>query len=224
MRHSQQQGWPAVALLAALALTACTSDEEAAPGPSGGGAPVVQLGAPGQPNRQLTDEEVAELADAEVEASPTDIAFARDMVPHHEQALRMAELAAEHGGRDVALLAERMRVSQTDEVAALQRWVADQGPLPPDDHGRHGGDAHALMPGMLTDAQLAELAAARGDRFDELFLTSMIRHHEGATVMVADLFSRPDGGQHPWLSQFARDVDTDQRVEIARMRALLAGS
>ncbi|MFQ6170695.1 DUF305 domain-containing protein [Oryzobacter sp. R7] len=214
----------AVATLLAVLLTGCTGDEEPAPGPSGGGAPVVQLGAPGQPNRELTDDEVAALGNAEDEASASDIAFARDMVPHHEQALRMAELAADRGGRDVALLAERMRVSQTDEVALLQRWLAEQGPLPPDDHARHGGDAHALMPGMLTDAQLAELAAATGDRFDELFLTAMIRHHEGATMMVADLFTRADGGQHPWLAQLARDIDIDQRVEIARMRALLAGA
>lgn len=214
----------AVAVLAGLSLSGCTSDDEATPGPSGGGAPVVQLGAPGQPNRTLSDEEVEGLGDAEAEASASDIAFARDMVPHHEQALRMAELAADHGGPEVALLAERMRVSQTDEVAALERWLEEQGPLPPDDHSRHGGDAHALMPGMLTDAEMASLAAATGDRFDALFLASMIRHHEGATRMVADLFSRPDGGQHPWLAQFARDVDGDQRVEIARMRAMLSGS
>ena len=80
------------------------------------------------------------------------------------------------------------------------------------------------MPGMLTDEQMAGLAAARGSAFDELFLTSMIAHHTGAIDMVTDLFSRPDGGQDLWVAQFARHVDSDQRVEVARMQSMLAAS
>ena len=208
-----------------LALTGCTSDGQAAPGPSGSSVPVVQLGAPGESNRAMTDAELEALRASGSDASPDDIVFARDMIPHHRQALAMAELAATNGaGRDVRLLAERMRVSQVDEIAQLEKWLAEQGPLPPDDHGRHGGDAHALMPGMLSEAQMAELAAARGAAFDRLFLTSMIRHHEGATAMVSDLQTRPDHGGDVWIAQFAREIDLDQRVEIARMTTMLGGS
>jgi uncharacterized protein (DUF305 family) len=216
-----------VALALPLVLGGCTSeDPELVPTPtSTSTAPVVQLGAPGEPNRRLTPEEIASIRASRTEASESDIAFARDMIPHHEQALLMARLVETNGaGRDVRLLAERMKVSQTDEVALLRDWLAALGPLPPDDHGRHGGDQHALMPGMLTKEQLAALTAARGEAFDRLFLTSMIRHHEGATAMVADLFSRPDGGEEAWLAQFARDIDADQRVEIARMQSMLARS
>ena len=60
-----------------------------------------------------------------------------------------------------------------------------------------------------------------GAAFDRLFLTSMIRHHEGATAMVADLQTRPEHGQEVWIAQFAREVDLDQRVEIARMKGML---
>ena len=211
---------PAVAL-AVLVATGCTSEEPEQVSPTGT-APVVQLGAPGEGNRALGPDEVQDLAGRTPEASERDIAFVRDMVPHHQQALEMTALAERSGaGRDVRLLAERMSVSQTDEVAQLQQWLDEQGPLPPDDHGRHGGDHDALMPGMLTDAQMADLAAARGPEFDRLFLSSMIAHHQGALAMVEDLFSRPEGGQDLWVAQFARGVDSDQRIEIARMTSVL---
>jgi uncharacterized protein (DUF305 family) len=77
------------------------------------------------------------------------------------------------------------------------------------------------MPGMLTDAELARLAAARGAEFDRLFLESMIRHHEGALVMVADYFKTPGAGQESEAYRLASDVDADQRAEIRRMRSLL---
>jgi uncharacterized protein (DUF305 family) len=80
---------------------------------------------------------------------------------------------------------------------------------------------HAAMPGMLTPAQLAELAAARGAAFDRLFLEDMIRHHEGALTMVARLLATPGAAQSPDTYGFVSDVDTDQRAEIARMKALL---
>lgn len=205
-----------------VAGTGCTSvPDEASPT---GTAPVVQLGAPGASNRVLAPDEVQDLADDTAEPSESDIAFVRDMIPHHQQALEMTALAERNGaGRDVRLLAERMAVSQTDEVAQLERWLVEQGPLPPDDRARHGGDHAALMPGMLTDAQMAALTAARGTEFDRLFLTSMIGHHQGALAMVDDLLTRPDGGQDLWVGQFARGVDGDQRIEIARMTTVLQG-
>lgn len=206
-----------------LAGGGCTSSapEEVLPTRT---APVVQLGAPGEGNRVLGPDEVEDLADGIPEPSASDVAFVRDMIPHHQQALEMTALAESNGaGRDVRLLAERMGVSQTDEVAQLERWLVDRGPFPPDDHGRHAGDQAALMPGMLTAVQLAALAAARGTDFDRLFLTSMIAHHEGALAMVDDLLSRPDGGQDLWVGQFARGVDSDQRIEIARMSTVLQG-
>jgi uncharacterized protein (DUF305 family) len=215
----------AAALALSLLLSGCTSDasSEATPGPTGT-APVVQLGAPGEPNRTVGADDLDDLATTP-EASESDIAFVRDMVPHHEQALRMTALARTNdASADVKLLAERMEISQRDEVAQLQAWLEDQGPLPPDDHARHGGDHTARMPGMLTDAQMARLATTRGSDFDVLFLTSMIAHHAGAVAMVADLLSRPDGGQDLWVAQFARHVDSDQRIEIARMQSMLSGS
>jgi uncharacterized protein (DUF305 family) len=118
------------------------------------------------------------------------------------------------------LLAERITVSQTDEIAWMERWLKDRKEPLPDPHAHHQ-PGHTAMAGMLTDAQLAELTAARGGRFDRLFLQFMIQHHEGALVMVADLKAVPGAGQEPATAMFASEVDSDQRMEIARMRAML---
>jgi uncharacterized protein (DUF305 family) len=77
------------------------------------------------------------------------------------------------------------------------------------------------MPGMLTDAQMAKLDSARGVEFDRLFLTWMIQHHEGAIAMVRTLFATSGGAQDSEIFQFANDVETDQKIEIDRMRSLL---
>jgi uncharacterized protein (DUF305 family) len=75
---------------------------------------------------------------------------------------------------------------------------------------------------MLTADDLARLEAASGRAFDELFLQYMIRHHEGALVMVAELLSGEEGGQASDVFQLAQHIDSDQNVEIARMKGLLA--
>ncbi len=77
------------------------------------------------------------------------------------------------------------------------------------------------MPGMLTPEQMNELAAAKGEAFDQLFLKGMIQHHQGALDMVDELFKTPGAGQEGDINAFAADVDSDQRMEINRMRALL---
>jgi uncharacterized protein (DUF305 family) len=79
------------------------------------------------------------------------------------------------------------------------------------------------MPGMLTPAELRELSALRGAAFERRFLEAMIRHHEGALVMVAAYLATPGAAQEPAVFRLASDVDADQRAEIRRMRALLDG-
>jgi uncharacterized protein (DUF305 family) len=85
-----------------------------------------------------------------------------------------------------------------------------------------GHDGHAMMPGMLTPAQLQELTAARGRDFDRLFLRLMIQHHEGAVTMVTELFGTDGAAQDQTVFRFASDVQVDQRTEIARMQRMLA--
>lgn len=154
-----------------------------------------------------------------------DVRFMQGMIAHHAQAVTMSALVPARTSRqDVRMLAERIDVSQQDEIAWMRTWLSDRGEAVPatGDHAHHGSSAPpALMPGMLTPQELAQLEAAKGVEFDRLFLTYMIRHHEGAITMVAQLFGSPGAGQEPWLFEFATDVDADQRAEIDRMRAML---
>jgi uncharacterized protein (DUF305 family) len=144
------------------------------------------------------------------------------MIGHHAQALEMAALLPERTRRDdMRLLAKRIEVSQADEIQMMQRWLEARGQEVPGPHAHHAPGA-PLMPGMLTADEMARLADARADAFDRLFLELMIKHHEGALTMVKELYSRPGAGQESEMFAFASDVDADQRMEIDRMRGMIA--
>jgi uncharacterized protein (DUF305 family) len=102
----------------------------------------------------------------------------------------------------------------------MRDWLKSRGEALPDPHAHHAPGA-TLMPGMLTASEMQQLAEAKDAEFDRLFLTLMIKHHEGALVMVEELFSTPGAGQQSDTFAFASDVDTDQRMEMARMSAML---
>jgi uncharacterized protein (DUF305 family) len=164
-----------------------------------------------------------------------DVRFLQGMIPHHAQALTMvAMIPARSTREEMRLLGERIAVSQRDEIASMRRWLESRGEYAPavDSAGAHAHGAHAAqppgheaqhhaMPGMLTDEELSRLAAASGNAFDRLLLELMIRHHEGALVMVRDLFGTPGAAQEPELFGLASEIDADQRAEIDRMRAVL---
>jgi uncharacterized protein (DUF305 family) len=159
-----------------------------------------------------------------------DVRFMTRMIGHHAQAIVMAELAPTNGAAgSVAVLAERIISSQVDEIATMQQWLRDRGLPVPDpmapamptmDGMSHEG--HMAMPGMLSEAQLQELRAARGRPFERLLLTYMIQHHRGATAMVAELFASDGAAQDQVVFKFANDVNVDQITEIARMERMLA--
>jgi len=143
------------------------------------------------------------------------------MIAHHAQAIEMTKLLETRTTNpDMRKLAERISVSQADEIKMMQRWLLDRGqgvPGPPLVHMHDG----MLMPGMLTQDEMARLAAASGPEFDTLFLKGMIKHHGGALTMVHDLFATAGAGQESDIFAFASDVDADQRMEIERMAAML---
>jgi len=151
------------------------------------------------------------------------------MIPHHAQAVLIAGWAPSHGARpDLKILCERIVVAQRDEIAMMQGWLRDRGQKVPDAtstrmHMSMNGMEHdMLMPGMLTDEQLAELDKARGETFDRLFLNAMIRHHQGAITMVEQLFASYGAAQDDVIFRFASDVVADQSTEIERMQKMLA--
>jgi uncharacterized protein (DUF305 family) len=161
--------------------------------------------------------------------SEADVEFMAGMIPHHAQAVIMAGWAASRGARpDVRVLCERILVGQRDEIELMRNWLRDRGERVPEPNAtRHrmkmnGMEHDMLMPGMLSDEEMAQLDRARGPEWDRLFLAGMIRHHEGALKMVDDLFEAYGALQDDDLYKFASDVYADQSIEIERMEKMLA--
>jgi uncharacterized protein (DUF305 family) len=181
--------------------------------------PIVQPGAPGKPGRVISAREAADLSQLRYTAA--EVRFMQGMIGHHIQALEMTALAPTRtANEDLRLLAKRIEISQADEIEMMRDWLKALGERVPDPHAHHGPDA-VPMPGMLTAGEMQSLAAAKGAEFDRLFLEFMIKHHDGALVMVDELFSSAGAGQQSDIFAFASDVDADQRMEIERMSGML---
>jgi len=183
---------------------------------------VVQPGAPGQPTKTLPPTTKATLPPP----SPADVKFMQGMIMHHAQAVEMTALIESHTqNNDLRSLGARISRSQSDEMKFMKRWLTVRGePAAPAMHAMHGMDMSShqmMMPGMLTAKQMDTLKNAKGEEFDQLFLKGMIQHHNGALVMVKDLFDSAGAGQDAELFNFASDVDSGQRAEIRIMQSML---
>ncbi len=200
------------ALLAPLAslISACASAPRVPAAPRSTPASATTVGIPSMPH------------------TAADVHFMTGMIHHHAQAVLMAGWAVSHkAGPSLQRLSERIAVAQQDEIALMQNWLRSKGePVPDASPGAmtmlmNGIQHEMLMPGMLTDAQLRQLDAARGNDFDRLFLTFMIQHHQGALTMVDALFGSEGAGQDEVIFRFASDVYADQTTEIDRMEKML---
>jgi uncharacterized protein (DUF305 family) len=207
----------AFALTCFLSLPVCAQQADTQAPPV-----VVQPGAPGQPTRTLPPETRATLPPL----SPKDVEFMQGMIMHHAQAVEMTALIESHTqNKDLRLLGARISHSQSEEIKFMKRWLEARGeptsmPMPKMS-GMNMSSKPMLMPGMLTPMQMDALRKAKGAQFDRLFLTGMIQHHNGALIMVKDLFDTAGAGQDAELFNFATDVDSGQRAEIRIMQALL---
>lgn len=231
-------------LLAGCGGGAGAGPSSPAPAPSDGPR-IVQAGAPGEASRTFQGASLEELEGSAF--TDADVAFMQGMIHHHAQALEMTALIPERTtSTAIRQMGLRMEISQTDEIAIMERWLRDRGLEVPEwrrvgeaaamehgadhaaaghaaaghgamDHGAHGPG----MPGMLTPEQFGALEAARGVAFDRLFLELMIQHHRGALVMVRDLYNTPGAAQESVVYQFASEVDADQDIEIRRMLEIL---
>lgn len=147
------------------------------------------------------------------------------MIMHHAQAVEMTALIASHTeNQALRSLGARISSSQSDEIRFMRRWLAARGePLELPSEAMPGMQGHtmALMPGMLTPEQMEALRKAHAAEFDHLFLTGMIQHHNGALIMVKDLFDTAGAGQDAEVFNFATDADNAQRAEIRIMETML---
>jgi uncharacterized protein (DUF305 family) len=192
------------ALLSSFAITGCTLD--------------VNMGS--QPAEQ------SELSGTTAEYSAQEVMFAQMMIPHHEQALEMSQLALSVStNSEVVDIAQRILDGQAPEIEEMQRWIDTSGVATGMAHEMPDGSMmnnnmmdDSTMSGMVSGEQMEELASLQSPEFDVLFLQLMIEHHEGALEMVEMI----DGSANPQVAKLARQVSSTQKAEIDEMSALLA--
>ena len=151
-----------------------------------------------------------------------DVAFAQGMIPHHEQAIEMAEMALEKSENpDITELAAVIVDAQGPEIEKLQGWLEEWGEAEAGDGGGHsgmGGSGDSSGGGMMSDADMSSLEKASGEEFDRMFLEMMIEHHKGAIEMAE---AEVEDGEFPDAVAMARDIIDAQQGEIAEMEGLL---
>ena len=147
-----------------------------------------------------------------------DVMFAQSMIPHHQQAVEMADMALENASSgQVKQLAAQIKAAQDPEIATMKDWLSSWGA--PEEMGTdHAGMGH--MAGMMSDDDMKELAASRGADFDTMWLQMMIAHHQGALTMANDVLATT---QDPAVKTLAEAVVDGQTQEIDTMKDLLAG-
>ena len=148
-----------------------------------------------------------------------DISFAKEMIPHHAQAVTMSKLASTRASSsEVKQLATQIERAQQPEIDTMNNWLSAWGepgvdPAAPSEHAGHGDVA-----GMLSANELTALEGASGAAFDQLFLEGMIKHHQGAIDMAK---SEQENGEYPAAKTLAGSIVTSQQAEIESMKALL---
>ncbi|MDF3142518.1 MULTISPECIES: DUF305 domain-containing protein [unclassified Streptomyces] len=204
------------AVTAALVLAACGGTDHSDTASGGHTSPSASAGA---------------TADAAAGAhNDQDVSFAQGMIPHHQQAVQMADMAAGRASSAaVKDLASRIQKAQDPEIRTMSGWLKAWGEdvpsaMPGMDHsGGHSGGSGGSgdMAGMMDQKDMDELMKASGKAFDTLFLTMMVEHHEGAVEMAT---AEKTKGQYGPATKLAGDVVTAQTAEIAEMSKLLGKS
>ncbi|MFC7883807.1 DUF305 domain-containing protein [Streptomyces sp. NPDC057376] len=212
MKHTRSLVRRTAAVLAAgaaaLALAACGGADD---GDTGGSA--------GHGGHSATASASAPASQGKHNAA--DVAFAKGMIPHHRQAVEMADLAPGRAASpEVEKLATEIKKAQDPEIKTLSGWLTAWGEEVPAegaamDHSGHGTGA---MDGMMTDQEMSGLEDASGEAFDTAFLELMIKHHEGAVTMAKA--EQADGAFAP-AKKMADEIITSQSAEIERMNQLL---
>lgn len=197
----------ATAVAAALVLAACGSENGSDTG-SGTRTPAS-----------------ASAEDAAGAHNDQDVSFAQDMIPHHQQAIRMSRMAgSQASSAEVRDLAARIGKAQAPEIETMSGWLESWGEdvpssMPGMDHGGHSDGSD--MPGMMDTEDMDELMAASGRGFDTMFLTMMVEHHEGAVEMAT---TETEKGRYGPAKKLAGDIITAQNAEIEEMNKLLGTS
>ena len=143
-----------------------------------------------------------------------DVKFAQMMIPHHEQAVEMADLALQNdsASADVKALATQIKAAQGPEIQTMQGWLSQWGAAESDGPMDHGSG------GMMSDQDMSSLSSASGAAFDTMWLDMMIEHHQGAVTMAQDVLATTS---NPDVTKLATAVVEGQQKEIATMQGML---
>jgi uncharacterized protein (DUF305 family) len=159
-----------------------------------------------------------QAADTIADFNAADVMFAQMMIPHHEQAIEMSDIALDPtvGASDVVRdLATRIKGAQDPEIATMQGFLTSwKMSLTMDPNMDHGD----MMSGMLSAQDIADLSALRGADFDRAWMAGMIAHHEGAIEMAEDVVR---GGKNAAVKTLANSITAAQDAEITEMKKLL---
>ena len=187
----------AAALAALLTVTACSSGNQAATSSS-----------------MSTGTSASSSAPAAQAHNQSDVTFAQDMIPHHQQAVQMSDIILGKQGIDprVVQLANQIKAAQGPEIQQMQGWLSQWG------QPTMSMAPGMVMPGMLADQDISALQNAQGADASKLFLTGMIQHHQGAIAMAQDEIK---SGQNPPAVALAHSIVTSQQQEINTMQTIL---
>ena len=156
----------------------------------------------------------SERSSSSASFNDADVTFAQEMIPHHQGAIEMADLAADRAqSPQVIALAKQISAAQGPEIDQMTGWLDQWGAEVP----QGGSMADMSMPGMMTDEQMATLTAAQGASFDRLFLQLMTEHHQGAVDMAT---TEIGAGESTEAMDLARTIESDQTAQIAQMQRL----
>jgi uncharacterized protein (DUF305 family) len=160
-------------------------------------------------------------ADSTAEANDADVVFAQSMIPHHQQAVEMAEIALDPtvgASQQVVDLATRVQQAQDPEIERMTSWLTmwDE-PMQMDESGGHDMPS---MDGTMSAEDMDALGMARGAEFDRMWMERMIAHHQGAISMAQTVQAE---GSNPDVMALAAQIINAQQAEIDEMNTLLAG-
>jgi uncharacterized protein (DUF305 family) len=159
---------------------------------------------------------------AAAKVDPADVMFAQGMVPHHQQAIEMADLALTRASSaDVKALATKIKAAQDPEIATMNGWLGQWGaPTGAADMNGMAGMDHG-SDGMMSQADMTKLSQASGSTFDRMWLTMMVAHHQGALTMAKDVLTTTRDAR---VRALAKSIVDGQAREIATMQGLLSAS
>jgi len=155
------------------------------------------------------------------ERNAADVKFAQDMIPHHDQAIEMAKLAATRASSpEVKALAQKIEGAQDPEITTMSGWLKAWGEDVPDASTGGAMAGHSAMPGMMSTDEMTELGTMSATDFDKMFLEMMIRHHEGAIEMAK---TEQAEGKNAGAKALAAQIEKAQTAEISQMQTMARG-